>query len=227
MRPVKKNKDRSTLKNAPKQAPPDKALIRRYINVPELKRLINLADKDLKTSALIRIIYLCALRREEPGMLILDYAKEMHKTGRIYVHRGKGSHSGYVDLDRDTQIILSQWIEATYKNKRKGTDYIFPGKKGKGVTGRTVYNIYNRLATELRFLVELRHPHVLKRSRAQHLIDEMVEERGLDPWHALQAIAQLIGHASAQTTIQNYIAQSGTERQMAQSITSNLLRKEK
>jgi len=227
MRPTKKKKDRSTLKKAPKQAPPDKALIRRYLKVSELKRLIALADTDLRTSALIRLIYGCAMRREEPGILILDYAREMHKTGRIYIHRGKGSHSGYVDLDKDTQVILSKWVTFAYKGRtRSPEDFIFPGQKGKGITGRTVYNIYNKLTTRLKFRTELRHPHVLKRSRAQHLIEDMVEQ-GLDPWHALQAIAQLIGHASAQTTIQNYIAQSGEERQMAQKITTKLLRKRK
>jgi hypothetical protein len=52
-------------------------------------------------------------------------------------------------------------------------------------------------------------------------------EQGFDPWHALQAIAQLVGHASAQTTIQHYIAQTGSERQIAQKITSQIMRKRK
>lgn len=223
----KKTKSRKTLRNAPSQAPPDKALERHYLTIKELQRLIALADKDLKNAALIRVIYAGALRREEPGMLILDYARGMPRTGRIYVHRGKGSQSGYVDLDKDTQWALIRWIEHAYKGKKRHkTNFIFPGTKGKGITGRTVYNIYNRLAKQLKFPRHLQHPHVLKRSRAQHMIEDMVG-RGLDPWHALQAIAALIGHSSAKTTIEHYIAQSGNERQMAKDLTARLLRRKK
>lgn len=218
-----KKKNRKTLQRAPAAPPPDR-FERRYLTVLEWRRVLKAADGDPRSSALVRVVYEAALRREEPGILRLSYAKELHRTGRIYVHRGKGSPSGYVDLSDSTAKSLSAWLTLAYEGKKRRPDgFIFPGTRSKGLTGRTVYNIYHGIAVQLGLDKHLQHPHVLKRSRAQHMIEAMVE-KGLTPWHALQAIASLIGHASARTTIEHYIQQSGDERKLAQDITEGLLR---
>lgn len=218
----KKKRNRQTLRAGPLEPPEDKELVRKHLTVDEYRDIVALAERSPRDSALIRIIYECALRREEPGVLLLSYARDLSHTGRLYVQRGKGSPSGHVDLDRETQRCLVRWIEIAYPEKSDwtGDKFIFPGGRGskRGLTGRTVYNVYRGLALEAGIEGKyLLHPHVLKRSRAQHLIESMVD-RGLTPWHALQAIAALIGHASAKTTIEHYLVQSSKERAMAKEI---------
>jgi integrase len=175
-------------------------------------------------------MYECALRASEPGRLRLSYAQDLHETGRLFVWRGKSSVSGHVDLSATCKKALFDWLRHRYPDpdKREKEDFIFPSSmvRGyvKGLPRRTVYDIINRLATRADLPPEVRHPHVLKHSRVQHLLEAASADPNLDPMNMLQTIAQLVGHAAAMTTVQHYMTRTSKELAFVKEMTEELVK---
>lgn len=204
---------------APVEPPPPPRHTRKHLTVDEWRRLRAVAAEDPRTHALILLIYEAGLRREEPGQMRLSFLDKLHeKPPRIYVWRQKKSLSGWVEVSAPTAKALSQWVEEAYplRERRQRDSFVFPGGRRRGaapigLTGRTVYNLYKDAANRADLPPDLHHPHVLKASRVQHLLEHMTQQ-GLDPWLALQSLAAIVGHSTAQTTIKHYIAETSLQR---------------
>lgn len=212
---------RARAPRAPREAPlePTRAPRgRKHLTTEEWDRVRRAAAGDLRTHALILLLYECGLRREEPGQMRLSYLEKLHE-GRIFVWRQKGSLSGWMDLSRPTAEAVARWVDHAYPlpAKRRRDSFVFTGgrRRGaaplRGITGRSVYNLYQGVAQQAELEAHLQHPHVLKASRVQHLLEHMTKQ-GLDPGLALQSIAAIVGHATAQTTIRYYVAATEMER---------------
>lgn len=158
----------------------------------------------------------------------LSFLAHLHE-GRVFIWRQKGSLSSWMDISGPTAVALSAWVDYAYPlpAKRRRDSFVFPGgprRRGAtpaGITGRTVFNLYQDAAQRALLPPDLHHPHVLKASRVQHLLEHMTQQ-GLDPGSALKSIAAIVGHATAQTTIQYYVAATAMERVRVRDFTKKM-----
>ena len=200
---------------APETPPPPRA--RKHLTVTEWRAVLLAARRaGLRAEALVLVLYEAGLRAGEIGKLRVGYLDP--KRSRLYVWRSKGSKDGWVDLSKNTLQALLAWMDSCWACPPDSTAFLFPGQpyKGRpatGLCGRMVNVIFKELATTAALHPMLRHPHVLKHSRVQHLLEAITKETG-NPWGAVQAIAQLVGHQTAVTTVQNYVAALGTKEQL-------------
>lgn len=228
----KKKKKRSTLADAPLAPPKPPKHERKFLYVEEWRKLLAAARaKGPREEALVLVMYETGLRREEPGLLRLSYAAQLHNKKTLFVWRGKGSRSDSIHLSDVACKALRRWIDLTYPNdkRRNGDWFIFPGKflgkrRGqRGITGRQVYNIINSLAQDAGLGTKVSHPHILKHSRVQHILDAGFKANiSVDKLY--QTIASLIGHAAARTTIEHYSAATGAEKQLVDRVTDELVK---
>lgn len=206
----------------------------RYLTVQQWDRVrAAAAASSLRDEALIRVIYEAGLRRDEAGALRLSYATKLAATRELYVWRGKDSRSNYVELSETTGEVLHRWIAELKRTQRAlvaalgVSTPIFPGgrygNRREGLAGRSVYEIFQRLAEAAQLPQELRHPHVLKHSRVQHMLDYAVAN-GVEPFSMAEAIAKIVGHKSVQTTLRHYVSRFGKAPQIARAITERLSR---
>lgn len=195
-----------------------------YLTEDEWFRLLQAArtsDNPLRDETLLLLMYELGLRREEISMLRLSYAEELHER-RLYVWRGKGSISGFYDLSDGTARKLHQLIIETYEPPRDPKAFIFKGSGAKtGFTGRGVYKMFNRLAYVAGLKPNARHPHILKRTRCQHILNEAVAQ-GLSADAVYKTLARIVGHKAALTTIRFYTAETDGVKELVKSVTKRL-----
>ena len=67
-----------------------------------------LRNSSLRDRALLAILYDCALRRSELGLLRIGHISNEHG---IYVARKKKSRSGWYDIQKATRALLSEWLK--------------------------------------------------------------------------------------------------------------------
>jgi integrase len=186
------------------------------------------------------VMYETGMRREEPGVMRLSYAADLHKN-ELYVFRGKGSVDHRMKVTDVCRDALLEWIDEVYPQKRMrhGDLFIFPGKvqagrgeeiegfygrrRQKGLSGRAVYNIMSRLAGAAKLPLVVRHPHVLKHSRVQHILNAGWAA-DIAPEKLYQSIARIVGHATARTTIEQYSQASGEEQALVDAVTEGLVK---
>ncbi len=79
----------------------------KYLTLEEIERFFSVI-KDARDRALFRVMYHRGLRASEPGLLQLSDYRE--KTGRLLVHRLKGSNSGeFVLVDAENRSLRA-WL---------------------------------------------------------------------------------------------------------------------
>lgn len=220
--------------DAPMAPPPRARHERKYLHVSEWRRLLAAARADgLRSTALILVLYETGARRGEVGLMRMSYTRDLRKKNQLYVWRGKGSNDGNVTLSSVCKQALLDWIDEAYPDvkARNDNDFIFPGKrmsrfsdrKQKGLSGRQVYNIFHDLCVKANLPKMVMHPHAMKHSRVQHLL-EAGSEKDIDPNKLYQSIAAIIGHAAARTTIQHYSAATSMERRLVEDVTDDLVK---
>lgn len=230
VQPNVRKRKRTTLADAPLD--PNQGIKHRdlkdYLTVEEWRKLLAAAEASgPRNTALILVMYELGLRREEPGLINLNYCNKLHQQ-QLYVWRGKDSLSGYCDLSERTSRALYDWIKTIYTGKTLDAKlFVFPGlTPDKGLTGRAVFKIYFKLAVKAGLPANARHPHILKRSRCQHILEAAVEQ-GLAADSVYQTLAQIVGHRSAATTIRHYTARTSAEKRLVDSVTELMTRRSK
>jgi len=199
---------------------------RRHLSMEEWRRLLAAARAaGVFEHTLIRLLYEAALRASEPGEMRLDHLKRLGKL-QLYVPRGKGSHTGWQDISRDLAALLAVHVKQAYQlsitvetaARRWPGMYVFPGQRRlgvrKGISRRSVFDVVRELALKAGIAASLAHPHAIKHARVQHLF-EAAEKRGLPPETALKTIAKIVGHRSAQTSWEFYVAETGAGKKIA------------
>lgn len=232
MRGSKPTKKKTTLADAPVEPPAPARHERKFLHVPEWRRLLEAARASgLREEALVLVMYEAGMRREEPGLLRLSYAQYIHNKQTLFVWRGKGSRNGDVHLSKVACAALMAWINEVYPHARlRQKDwFIFPGRQydsnrmQRGITGRQVYNIIRELAVVAKLSEKVAHPHILKHSRVQHILDAGFKA-DVSIEKLYQSIAAIVGHAAARTTIEHYSAATGAEKQLVDRVTDELVR---
>jgi len=233
---------KKTLADAPKAPPPKPKHERKHLTEAEWRRLLAAARKEgSRSEALMLAMYETGMRREEPGIMRLSYAEDLHM-GELYIFRGKGSMDDRMKLTDVARDALLGWIDEVYpdKEKRHPDLFIFPGvakvsgksevidggygsRYRRGISGRQVYNIFNRLADAAGIPDVVRHPHVLKHSRVQHILNAGFKAN-IQVEKLYQSIAKLVGHAAARTTIEHYSAATSEEKALVDAVTEDLVK---
>jgi len=229
---VKKKRKHSTLADAPLEPPKPPKHERKFLYADEWRKLLAAARaKGPREEALLLVMYEAGLRREEPGLLRISYVEQLASKKVIFCWRGKGSRSADVHLSDVACKALGRWLDLTYPpgTKRHRNGFVFPGKylgkrRGqKGITGRQVYNIIRELAESAGLGKKVAHPHILKHSRVQHILDAGFKANiSVDKLY--QTIAGIIGHSAARTTIEHYSAATGAEQQLVNRVTDDLVK---
>jgi integrase len=186
---------------------------------------------------LMRLLYEVALRAGEIGQLRLDHLKRLHlEPPQLYLPRAKGSAAGWATVSPELARMLTRWMKEHHRISdvavaayAKPARFVFPGNrkhdkpcrcKGKkrcgrvlGITRQTVYNAVKDVCLAADVEPSVAHPHALRHGRAVHLYEE-AERQGMDPRSALKTAATILGHRSAEMTLEYYIAE-GQSRQVS------------
>ena len=202
-------------------APPKRR--RKFFHMEEWRALLEAAkDSSVRDTALLKIMYFAGLRASEPGLLRMSYAEKLEE-GQLFVWRGKGSRSEWIDLEKATQDALLDWVE-DWKPK----EFLFPAgrrHKGplKGISRGNVWSIVKRLARDAGVAEEIAMPHAIKHSRVQHVLEAAENTPDMSPQKVLLAVAQIVGHQSAMTTIQHYAAATAGATGLMEKVTKEAL----
>lgn len=205
---------------------------RKHLTMEEWKRLFAAAKEDSpKAHVVMQLVYEAGMRAAEPGLLRIDHLKLLHETPpKVWVPRQKHGHDGYVRVTPGLREKLYAWVEAAYPDRtsRRKTDFVFPGRayRGgrftKGITRYWFYHLVKRLGEQAGIPADVRHPHAIRHGRVQHMLDAMAQTgKPLD--HVLPLLAELVGHKTAQTTLQHYIAASAETRAVVDSVLAEAL----
>ena len=157
----------------------------KYLTQDELHRLLKAITKR-RDKAIFLIAYRHGLRASEVGMLkVQDVNMDR---GRIFVTRGKGSHSGEYPLQPDEVKALNAWR----KERRDGTPWLFPTMRGTPISRWTLDYLMKSYGAKASIPPDKRHFHVLKHSIATHLLEAGADLRWVQDW---------VGHKNIQNTV--------------------------
>lgn len=202
---------------------------RKYLTFAEMRALsATAAERGPYETVLVRLLYEVALRAGEVGALRLDHCKRLHLSPpQLYLPRAKGSTSGWQTVTVELACMLQQWIQqhhevndATRLARQDPARYVFPGvlKRGriaKGVSRIAVWRTVKELCLEAGVDESVAHPHALRHARATHLFME-AERQGLEAQAALKTVAKLLGHRTAKTSWEHYVAETGRGKEIAE-----------
>lgn len=198
---------------------------RKHLTLPEWQRLREAADaSSARDSVLLRLVYEFALRASEPGKLVLDHTKALHK-GLLWIPRSKGSRNQWHQITPDTAQRLHEWVTVhcyPSREHRKPHYAVFPGgrwcgNRAKGITRQGVAWVVKTLCRDAIIPDEVAHPHAIKHARVQHLF-EACDDDGMPLETMLQTVARVTGHAAAVTAFRHYMAETGRGREIADGV---------
>lgn len=145
------------------------------------------ANVYIKHKAIINLLYYGALRRSELLNLKINH---ISRDRRITIIGSKYGKSRVITIPQETLNLLRD-----YYTKIKPTEYLFNGDKGIGqYSTKSVENIIKNVAKLCKIEKKV-HPHLMRSSRATHLLDN-----GASSIY----VSEFLGHAKIQTTKDYY-----------------------
>jgi len=160
---------------------------RKIVIIPEedIKKMVENCE-DIKTSAIIALMYECGLRISEIGKIQCGDLNTNDWT--IYVRRSKGSVSSILPITTPwVKNILKVYI--TIRNCQSPEEPLFEGYKGKGLSYTRVSSIVKEILNKYGYLDA--HPHDIRHSRATNLL-----KAGLD----VVTVSKILGHKTISST---------------------------
>lgn len=161
------------------------------LNQAEVPALLDVPEKSrnsLRDRAILELLYGAGLRVSEL-VGILD--RDVDLPQRCIRVKGKGSRERIAFIGEKAGAALlayRQWKQT--RPQLEKSPYLFPGRSGKPLTRKTVWQIVKKQAARARLSSRIK-PHTLRHSFATHLL-----ESGLD----LRVVQELLGHRSLATT---------------------------
>jgi integrase len=186
-------------------------------------------ESGSRDAALISLMYEAGLRAGEVGLLQLENCTRLSSHRVVYIHRLKGGRSAWCDVSEATQKALLVWIRAAYPSRRTKDLPLFPGLdvyKGRvqsALSRWAVARAVRRLCRDANVVREMAWPHALRHTRVMHIVDSGFK-KGLPIEQLLPAVAKIVGHKSAWTTITNYISETRGVKRAVQELTTELMK---
>ncbi len=153
------------------------------LDAPNLEEPIELRDK-----AMLELLYATGLRVSELVGLRME---QINLRQAVVFVKGKGNKERLVPMGE----VALEYIEAFIKLARPqlikhATDFVFPSKRGIGMTRQTFWHRIKHYAIVANIQTEL-SPHTLRHAFATHLINH-----GAD----LRVVQMMLGHSDLSTT---------------------------
>jgi site-specific recombinase XerC len=163
-----------------------------YFSESEMKDALDLVVRDsaeaVRDRAILELFYGTGIRLSE--LVNLNRNSVDLGAGLVRVF-GKGGKERLIPIGRAVQGSLSSYLAVRPSPAEGGDeDAFFLNPQGKRISGRGVQKIVGRWLAQVSEKRKV-SPHVIRHSFATHLLD-----RGAD----LQAVKELLGHASLSTT---------------------------
>ncbi len=178
--------------------------IPRYLEIEKIDALLDACDPSqplgLRDRALFELIYSCGLRVSEAVGLTLDRVSLPESALRVM---GKGSRERMVPMGERARKALRLYLREVRPELagRRPIDVLFLGRSGNGLSRKTVWKIFKRLALAAGLEGKV---HTLRHSFATHLL-----QGGAD----LRSVQELLGHADISTTqIYTHVSQDVLKR---------------
>jgi integrase/recombinase XerD len=168
----------------------------------ELRRLFAVIPTK-RDGALFRLAYRHGLRASEIGLLQrrdLDF-----RTGRITIHRVKGSLSGVYPMQPDTQKRLRTYLHT----RTDASPALFVSNRQVPISRFTLWHRMRQYATAAHLPREKQTFHILKHSIATHLLDAGADLAFVRDW---------LGHANIQNTLLYARLTTGTRDALARKV---------
>lgn len=170
-----------------------------YLTPEEWTRLLSVIV-DPRDRAIFLTAYTYGLRASEVGLIRLadlDFARD-----RIYIRRLKGSISGEWPLLPEVARAIKRWLKARQKAGFGEKATLFVSRQGNPIHRSTLHLLMRRYGKLAGIPEHKRHFHVLKHSRAMHLLEQTRDIVGTKDW---------LGHKNIQNTMK-YVQVLGIHR---------------
>lgn len=167
----------------------------KYLSVEQVESLVGFAG-SVRDTALLFLVYNCALRRSEVQYLIRDdYNPDR---GILSVTRSKkgGAYVHEIVLWAETKSLLNQYL----KSRKDHHDALFLSRKnGDAVGPQGVYYIFQRAAKKAR--IAAKSPHSLRHSFAVHSMNMGMPAELIKEHLAHESIDTTLSYARVMTTV--------------------------
>jgi integrase/recombinase XerD len=151
----------------------------------DIEALLKAADKDVRLTCIVELLYASGLRVSELVTLPLKSVKGPR--GFLYV-RGKGNKERIAPLNNAATDAITAYL----KERDSESPFLFPSRGAEGhLTRRRCHQMLKKLAMKAGIDPNKLSPHVLRHAFATHLV-----EGGAD----LRSVQTLLGHADIGTT---------------------------
>ncbi len=174
--------------DSPRAKPP----LPKILGEDEVDSLIKAAhDKDLRSAALVELIYATGLRVSE--LVGLPLAAVLGDP-RFIVVRGKGAKERLVPMGEAARVALEAYLKVRERFLKAGvaSPWLFPSRGASGhLTRRRFAQILDKLALAAGIDPRRLSPHVLRHAFASHLLAHDAD---------LRAVQKMLGHADIATT---------------------------
>ena len=170
-----------------------------YLTPEEWKPLLKMID-DPRDRVIFVTAYTYGLRASEVGLIRVpdvDFARD-----RIYIRRLKASISGEWPLLPEVAKAIKRWLKARQKLGLGSKTALFVTRQGTPIHRTTLHLLMRKYGEKANIPEHKRHFHVLKHSRAMHLLEETHDIVGTKDW---------LGHKNIQNTMK-YVQVLGFHR---------------
>lgn len=168
----------------------------KYLSVPQLNALLAAARKhSVRDYTILLTAYSHAMRISEVGRLqVQDYNPE---TRRLKMRRVKKGHSPSYLTSDDVAKALTQWLKIrgslsgplfVSRRSKLGTSALGTTLP-KGISKRTLHDMFYKYATEANLPEDLKHFHTLRHSCAVHMVDRGIPIVQIQDWLGHKNIA--------------------------------------
>ncbi|MGH8496845.1 MAG: site-specific tyrosine recombinase XerD [Gammaproteobacteria bacterium] len=160
------------------------AEVEALLTAPDISEPLGYRDRTM-----LEVLYATGLRVSE---LIDLRHKQINLNQGVLRVVGKGDRERLIPLGEESQEWLRQFIEGPRQEilLDRQTDYVFPTRRGNGMTRQAFWHIIKRYARRAQVKKQL-SPHSLRHAFATHLLNN-----GAD----LRVVQMLLGHSDLSTT---------------------------
>ena len=171
-------------------APRGRRRLPQHLSADQAERLVSIDAKstiDYRDRAILELFYSSGLRLSELSLLNL---KQIDMEQRLVQVLGKGAKERIVPIGRHAHQALKEWFERRIKIAPTNETACFVGRSGHRLGARGIQKRVQFWAKK-QALGRSVHPHMLRHSFANHLLESSGD---------LRAVQELLGHADISTT---------------------------